>query len=122
MKHLKRGKATLLLLVFPLVCFWKIILTHNEYSFFVSNDAAQHWYPWYQYIARWIHSGTVPLWDTALQSGRPLLGEMRPGVLYPFNLLLFALGSKPAGLPLLMMDLSIMAAVLLASIFQYTLA
>jgi len=122
MKSINRRQAALFLLCIPLIAFWKILFAQPDYSFFTSNDAAQHWYPWYQYIARWMHVGFLPLWDTDLQSGRPLLGEMRPGVLYPLNLIFFRLFSVKDGIGLLPMDLYIVSEVVLASLFQYRLA
>ncbi len=122
MKPTTRWQATVLLLCLPFISFWKIFFAHSDYTFFTTGDAALHWYPWYQYIARWMHSGTLPLWDSILQSGRPLLGEMRPGVLYPLNLLFFRLFSTKDGVSLLSMDLFIVLEVVLASVFQYKLA
>ncbi len=122
MKPIKRWQATAFLLLLPLLAFWKIFFAHHDYSFFTSNDAAQHWYPWYQYIARWMHAGILPLWDIDLQSGRPLLGEMRPGVLYPLNLAFFLACSIRSGVALFSMDLFVVMEIVLASVFQYRLA
>ncbi len=119
---MKRWQAAALLFCFPLIAFWKILLAHKDYSFFTSNDAAQHWYPWYQYVARWMHAGMLPLWDMDLQAGRPLLGEMRPGVLYPLNLLFFRFFSTTGGTGLFLMDLLVVLEIVLASVFQYRLA
>ncbi len=119
---MKRWHAVLFLLCLPALSCWKILFGHGEYSFFVTNDAAQHWYPWYQYLARWIHAGILPLWDVHLQSGRPLMGEMRPGVLYPPNLLLLSAFSSKDGISLIRLDLFIVLEVVLASVFQYRLS
>jgi len=122
MRALNRWQSSAILLVCPFICFWKIFLAHADYSFFYTNDAAQHSYPWYQYVGRWVHGGIIPLWDLALQSGRPLLGEMRPGVLYPFNLLLWVLTGTEKGVPLFSMDVFVVLAVVMASLFEYRLA
>lgn len=122
MRALNRWQSTAILLACPFICFWKIFLAHADYSFFYTNDAAQHSYPWYQYIGRWVHGGIIPLWDLALQSGRPLLGEMRPGVLYPFNLLLWIFTGTKQGIPLFSMDVFVVLAVVMASLFEYRLA
>lgn len=80
-------KYGLLLFLFGIVVFWKVIFT-AEYSMLTHQDSAQQTYPWVQYIAQSIHSGSFPFWDVYTDAGRPFGGEMQSGIFYPFNLLL----------------------------------
>lgn len=80
-------KHGLLLFLFGIVVFWKVIFT-AEYSMLAYADSAQQTYPWAQYIAQSLHGGSFPFWDTYTDAGRPFGGEMQSGIFYPFNLLL----------------------------------
>jgi len=80
-------KYGLLLFLFGIVVFWKVIFT-AEYSMLAYRDSAQQTYPWVQYIAQSLHSGSFPFWDIYTDAGRPFGGEMQSGIFYPFNLLL----------------------------------
>ncbi len=80
-------KYGLLLFLFGIVVFWKVVFT-AEYSMLAYQDSAQQTYPWVQYIAQSLHSGSFPFWDVYTDAGRPFGGEMQSGIFYPFNLLL----------------------------------
>jgi hypothetical protein len=70
--------------------YWKLTLT-NQYEWMSGADLAEQVLPWFDQQAREIHQGRIPLWDTYLWSGQPLLAQGQPGTAYPLNWLLFAL-------------------------------
>jgi hypothetical protein len=73
-----------------LVCvlfYWKLTLT-SEFVWFNHPDMCNIELPKLQFQAREFHNGRFPLWDPYLWMGQPLIGQMQPGPLFPFNLLL----------------------------------
>lgn len=48
-------------------------------------------YPRYAFVAHEVRHGTLPLWDPYLYSGQPYLADVQSGLLYPVNLVAFAL-------------------------------
>ena len=80
----------LLLLAIAAGFYWKITLT-DQYSWFASQggDIAGQVLPWFQFEAREIRHGRMPLWDPHLWMGQPLLAQAQPGAAYPLNWLLF---------------------------------
>ncbi len=97
--HRKRNtwKYGLLLFFFGIAIFWKVVFT-AEYSILTHEDSADQTYPWAQYIARTLHQGSFPFWDSYTDAGRPFAGEMQPGIFYPPNLLLGLVPLNPNGL------------------------
>ena len=83
-------RGPLLLLLIYIGFFWKLTLT-RQYTWLESPDFANQVLPWYQFEAGEFHLGHFPLWDPYLWGGQPLLGQMQPGLSYPFNWILFAL-------------------------------
>lgn len=90
-----RLKYPVLLLLFTITVFWKIILT-REYSLLTYPDSANQSYPWYQFIVRSLRAHTFPFWDPFVEAGRSFIGEAQTGAFYPGNWLmaLFPLNSK----------------------------
>ncbi|MGI8988001.1 MAG: hypothetical protein ACR2I2_00270 [Bryobacteraceae bacterium] len=80
----------MLLLAIYIGLFWKLTLT-SQYTWLESPDFANQVLPWYQFEATEFHNRHFPLWDPYLWGGQPLLGQMQPGLSYPFNWILFAL-------------------------------
>jgi hypothetical protein len=99
-----RSKYPILLFLFALIVFWKLILT-GEYSMLTYTDSAFQTYPWAQHIASVLHRGSFPFWDPYSQAGRFFVGETQTGVFYPLNLLmgLFPLNQK-GGLPVAVIE------------------
>src|SRR5581483_7940458 len=52
------------------------------------RDIACFTFPMKAYVRERLLSGELPLWNPRLGLGRPVLGMVQPGVLYPGNLLL----------------------------------
>src|SRR3954469_18523988 len=51
------------------------------------RDTARLYYPVKLYIAQHLRAGHLPLWDTMVESGVSLLGQVTPGLLHPATLL-----------------------------------
>ncbi|MBI4874808.1 MAG: hypothetical protein HY822_09270, partial [Acidobacteria bacterium] len=66
--------------------YWRIALT-DQYLWFDHSDMVYLEIPRLQYEAREIHQGRLPLWNSDLFFGQPLIGGAQPGPLYPLNLL-----------------------------------
>jgi membrane protein YfhO len=84
----------LLILAITVGFYWKLVLTSQYNWFGVGGDIALQVLPWFQYQARELHSGRVPLWDPNHWIGQPLLAQAQPGAAYPLNWLLFMLPLK----------------------------
>ena len=78
-----------LLLVIFIGFFWRLVLTKNQYTWLEGSDMAYQVLPWYQFQAAEWHHGRLPLWDSYLWGGQPLVGQMQPGAAYPLNWLMF---------------------------------
>ncbi len=70
--------------------YWKLVFT-TQFNWFGSADIALQVLPWFQYEARELHHGRLPLWEAHQWMGQPLLGQAQPGAAYPLNWLLFLL-------------------------------
>ncbi|MFN2548477.1 MAG: hypothetical protein ABR567_13675 [Myxococcales bacterium] len=51
------------------------------------RDTGRLYYPVKLYIAQHLRAGSLPLWDTMVESGVSLLGQVTPGLLHPATLL-----------------------------------
>src|SRR4051794_23621634 len=51
------------------------------------RDTGRLYYPVKLYIAQQLRAGSLPLWDTLVESGVSLLGQVTPGLLHPATLL-----------------------------------
>ncbi len=72
------------------ICFfWKLWLT-NQYTWLQAPDFANQLTPWYQFQASEWHAGRIPLWNPYEWAGQSLIGQAQPGVVDPFNLILYA--------------------------------
>lgn len=54
-------------------------------------DGVAEFYPWRVFAARAIHTGFLPLWNPHQFCGTPFLANSQSAVLYPLNLLFYAL-------------------------------
>ena len=75
--------------------FWPLIAT-DAWIPHGGGDLVSFLWPMYDYAARSLRSGTVPLWNPHLRSGAPFLADNQSGVFYPPNLLTFALSGPPS--------------------------
>ena len=65
-----------------LLFFWKLAFTN---LIFARGDAFLYFYPYWDYRARVLLSGHLPLWNPYLFMGAPFLANPQAGVLYPLN-------------------------------------
>jgi len=65
-----------------LLFFWKLAFTH---LILARGDAFLYFYPYWDYRARALLSGHLPLWNPYLFMGAPFLANSQAGVLYPLN-------------------------------------
>jgi hypothetical protein len=75
---LPAAAAVLLVLLF---C-WKLVFTN---LILARGDTFLYFYPYWDYRARALLSGHLPLWDPLLFMGVPFLANSQAGVLYPLN-------------------------------------
>lgn len=71
--------------------FWRLILTEGVWMPVGGGDLASFLYPVYSFIARSLRAGDFPLWNPYLYGGAPFVADNQSGLLYPINLLTFAL-------------------------------
>ena len=82
--------AVTVLIVLDILLFWPVFFT----GAFVprgGGDLVSFIYPRYAFVAHAIRQGVLPLWDPYLFGGQPYLADVQSGLLYPLNLLTFAL-------------------------------
>jgi hypothetical protein len=75
-----------------LLLFWKIVFT-SEYTLLGAGDMASQTYPWFSAAGHWLRKGVLLLWDPYVYAGKPNLGELQTGLLYPLNWLVMLLPS-----------------------------
>jgi hypothetical protein len=68
-----------------LLFFWKLAFTN---LILARGDTFLYFYPYWDYRARALLSGHLPLWNPYLFMGAPFLANSQAGVLYPLNWLL----------------------------------
>ncbi|MBU0492898.1 MAG: YfhO family protein [Chloroflexi bacterium] len=71
--------------------FWRILWTPDAWTPAGGGDLASFLYPLYNWTARTLKTGIVPLWNPYLYSGAPFVADVQTGVFYPINLLVFFL-------------------------------
>jgi hypothetical protein len=76
--------AWLILIVTPLILFWRILLAGQVLFWGVP---LLQFYPWQQLAVEMWLSGNVPLWNTWVGNGAPLAANMQSAVFYPLNVL-----------------------------------
>src|SRR5258708_6009292 len=81
--------AALLVLLF----FWKLAFTN---LILARGDTFLYFYPYWDFRARALLAGHLPLWDPLLFMGAPFLANSQAGVLYPFNWPLVFFGAPTA--------------------------
>jgi hypothetical protein len=76
--------------VLDVLLFWPVFFIGS----FVprgGGDLVSFIYPRYAFVAHYIRQGVVPLWDPYLYGGQPYLADVQSGLLYPVNLLAYAI-------------------------------
>lgn len=106
------------LIVVDLLLFWPVIF-NGQFVPRGGGDLVSFLYPRYAFAAQAIRNRTLPLWDPYLYSGQPYLADVQSGLLYPINLLAFALFRS---FDYHKLELMAIAHYALAGIFAYILA
>jgi len=92
----KRDAAALtLLLLIVLLFFWPLLFA-GRWIPRGGGDLVSFLWPMYRFAARSLRAGVVPLWNPHLYSGAPFIADNQSGLLYPINLLAFALFGQPS--------------------------
>ncbi|MBM2851187.1 MAG: conserved rane protein of unknown function, partial [Anaerolineales bacterium] len=69
-------------ILLSLLFFWKLAFTN---LILARGDTFLYFYPYWDYRARVLLSGHLPLWNPYLFMGAPFLANSQAGVLYPLN-------------------------------------
>jgi hypothetical protein len=80
----------LLLLCITVGFSWKLVLS-SQYTWLDTGDSMNQVAPWLQVQAAQWHTGHFPLWDTHVQTGQALVGQVQTGTLNPLNWILFSM-------------------------------
>jgi uncharacterized membrane protein YfhO len=103
-------KWILVLLVLTLLFYWKIVFT-SQFSISTSEEIANQAYCWYNFSAKTVQQGILPLWDPFVAAGRSFVGGMEAGLFYPLKWLLYLwpMGSSGQLSPRLFQDFVVLA-------------
>lgn len=88
--YVKKYKYSLLILLFTLLFFWKVILhpTYFFYSEYYQSDLIEQHSFWYYYVKDSFENfGYFPLWNHYVFSGVPFFATSLSQLFYPFTLL-----------------------------------
>ncbi len=77
-----------------LAFFWRPLFTDKAWMPAGGGDLASFIYPMYQFIARHLKEGVLPLWNPYLYGGAPFAADIQSGMLYPVNWLFFLLSGS----------------------------
>ncbi len=118
---LTRLQGPLLLLLIVIGVFWKLTLSHRQYTWMESGDIVNQVMPWLQYEAGEFHRGHFPLWDPYEWGGQSLIGQAQPAVAYPLNWILYSLPLKNGWLEQIYLDGFFVGIHYLAGLFAFWL-
>jgi hypothetical protein len=96
---LRESAAVLFLLLLTTGLYWKLTIS-DQYTWLENPDQALQVLPWLDYEAREFHAGRMPLWDPYQCGGQSLIGQVQPGVVNPFNWILFAMPLRDGHIPI----------------------
>ncbi|GAB4539094.1 MAG: hypothetical protein Kow0063_27600 [Anaerolineae bacterium] len=82
MARLRTAAVGLVIVILPLIFFWKLVFTN---LILVGIDSFLYFYPYKAYVAQALLSGRFPLWNPHLFMGAPLFANMQTAVLYPLH-------------------------------------
>ena len=111
----------ILLFIIVTGTFWKVTLSHQQYTWLESPDLTNQVLPWLQYEAGEFHRGHFPLWDPYEWGGQSLIGQAQPAVAYPLNWLLYSLPLKNGWIQRVYVDWFFVLIHYLAGLFCYWL-
>jgi hypothetical protein len=95
---MRNAAALVLLLAISIGLYWKLTLS-DRYTWLENPDQALQARPWFDYEARELHAGRIPLWDPYQVAGQTLIGQVQPGVVNPLNWPLFAMPLRDGHIP-----------------------
>jgi hypothetical protein len=90
--------ALIFLLALTVGLYWRLTFTH-DYTWLENPDQGLQVRPWFDYEARELHAGRIPLWDPYLWGGQTLIGQVQPGLANPLNWILFAMPLRDGHIP-----------------------
>ena len=114
-------KVVAFFLLVMLLIFWKLLF-HPEFTLIYGGDICSQTYPWFNAAGHWLKKGVLLIWDPYVYSGKPTLGELQPGILYPLNWLALLVPAAGKGIGLAPLEGLIVLHCLLAGLFSYLLA
>ena len=83
--------ALALLGLLSMLFFWRPIFEPNAWIPSGGGDMASMLYPNYRFVSESLWRGELPLWNPYLFCGQPFAADIQTAVLYPVNLLFWAL-------------------------------
>jgi hypothetical protein len=94
----RRGEdlACLALLALAVAAFFWPLFIKGAWIPRGGGDLVSFLWPMYQFAARSLRSGSLPLWNPHLHSGVPFAADNQSGLFYPPNLLTFAFFGPPS--------------------------
>lgn len=92
-KPTPRNLIWIVLVVSPLILFWRIVFAGRVLFWGVP---LLQFYPWQQLAVEMWHSGNVPLWNPFVGNGAPLAANLQSAVFYPLNALYLILPAEQA--------------------------
>ena len=110
----------LLLISVSIVLLYPVL--DGEASFFIKLDNLQQQYPFFQKLSTSLHKGYFPTWDANTYGGKSFVGELLPGVFYPFNIIWCFIFGSAKGIDVWYLDLLIVLHYLICVIGMYRLA
>jgi len=101
--------------------FWQVLTPDAaDRRWFAAGDFTDQFYAFRAYMARELWAGRLPLWNPYALGGSPFLADIQSAVYYPPGLLTVLLAGRD-GLPLVAVELEVIAHYFLASVFLYLL-
>ena len=88
-----RNPEWLVLILMPLVLFWRVVFAGRVLFWGVP---LLQFYPWQQFAVEVWRSGNVPLWNPFVGNGAPLAANLQSAVFYPLNFLYLILPVEQA--------------------------
>src|SRR5579859_7918229 len=82
--------AIAVVVILDVLLFWPVFF-EGQFVPRGGGDLVSFIYPRYAFVAQAVRHGVLPLWDPYLFGGQPYLADVQSGLLYPLNLLAFAL-------------------------------
>lgn len=119
-RYINKENIILTIMMFIVVAYFTYPLLSSSKLFYqgdiINSDVTELNFPSRYLLSNYLKKGKLPLWNRYVGNGFPQLAEVQPGILYPFNLILF-LAFSPARA----FNLSIIVSLFMALVFSYLL-